>query len=96
MTIASYYGNGSSAQNNAKCVTLNGTSFYFSYQTLVGIKTPSELVVIQNYWSSTTAKHLNAIDGGNKKNRVTADEFKAFVNSLPEDTRNFAKELKFI
>ena len=31
--------------------------------------------VIKNYWSTTTGKHLNWIDNGNKKERLTTEQF---------------------
>ena len=35
------------------------------------------LVVRENNWGPTTGKHLNAIDGGDKKARLSADAFEA-------------------
>ena len=50
--------------------------FYYSYKTLVAFRTcKTGLVVIKNYWSTTTGKHLNWIDGGDKKGRVNQEEF---------------------
>lgn len=57
-------------------VHTNGMDLYFSYQTLVAFRSYSgRLVVHQNDWGTTTGKHLNAIDGGNKRARVNAEEF---------------------
>ena len=65
---------------NAKALkaTIDGTTFYFSYETMIAINCPGlGLFVRQNDWKTTTGKHLNAIDGGDKKNRLTAEEFAA-------------------
>jgi len=49
---------------------------YFSYKTPIAFYTPKiGLVVRQNDWSTTTGKHLNAIDGGNKAERIPCKEF---------------------
>lgn len=65
-----------------------GNDYYFSYETLVAFRGPDgRLRVLKNYWSTTTGKHLNAIDDGDKKQRLTKDEFadafkKAFKREL--------------
>jgi hypothetical protein len=51
--------------------------FWFSYRTLVAFDIPGGKVVHQNDWGPTTGKHLNAIDGGDKKARVSDAVFKA-------------------
>jgi hypothetical protein len=54
----------------------NGNQFWFSYDTLVAFQKGFDpKVVIKNYWKNTTGKHLNAIDGGNKKSRVDFETF---------------------
>lgn len=67
----------------------DGREYHFSYQTLVAFRRrrDGKLVVRQNDWSTTTGKHLNALDGGDKKSRVDgemfermyADEMKEYV-----------------
>jgi hypothetical protein len=54
-----------------------GNQFYFSYDTLVAFRSAksNRLVVRQNLWGTTTGKHLNAIDGGAKADRVSTQEF---------------------
>jgi hypothetical protein len=56
-------------------VTLGELDLYFSYATLVAFRAGGKLVVRVNDWSATTGKHLNAIDGGDKKSRLEATEF---------------------
>jgi hypothetical protein len=53
----------------------NRNDFYFSYKTLVAFTYNNQKHVIQNLWSTTTGKHLNWIDGGNKKERLTKEAF---------------------
>jgi hypothetical protein len=82
VSITSYYGNSASAENNAKVVTVAGTDFYFSYETLVAIRDDQGLAVIENLWGPTTGKHLNAIDGCDKQakaERLSEAEFKERV-----------------
>ncbi len=59
-------------------ITVGNLSIYFSYDTVVAFSDPSTgRVVTQNDWSTTTGKHLNAIDGGDKKSRLPRAEFEA-------------------
>ena len=64
---------------HALCFTdAEGSHFWFSYKTLVAFEHHAHpRVVLQNYWRTTTGKHLNAIDGGDKKNRVDQATFDA-------------------
>ena len=48
---------------------------YYSYKTPVALEIDGVLKVSENQWSITTAKHLNWIDGGNKKDRLKPEEF---------------------
>ena len=47
----------------------------FSYDTIVAFNDGAGLKVCQNTWGATTGKHLNWIDGGDKKNRLPRKEF---------------------
>jgi|LakMenE01Jun11ns_1017448.scaffolds.fasta_scaffold9808285_3 hypothetical protein len=79
VTIRSYYGTSPSAENNAKVVTVKGTRFFFSYETLVGVESAQGPVIVhENIWGTTTGKHLNSIDGGTKDakaKRLNHDDF---------------------
>ena len=90
----SVYGNYSSNNYGAHALRFDagGNSFWFSYKTLVAFqKGYGDIVVRQNDWSTTTGKHLNAIDGGNKKARLTAAEFEAaFVKVFGQTTARAA------
>ena len=48
---------------------------YYSYTTPIALEIDGVLKVSQNQWSKTTAKHLNWIDDGNKKDRLKPEEF---------------------
>jgi len=48
---------------------------YYSYTTPIALEIDGVLKVSENQWSITTAKHLNWIDGGNKKDRLKPEEF---------------------
>ena len=72
------YGNYSSENYGAHAlqVFLPGVTVWFSYKTPVAFKVGAgPRIVRQNDWGPTTGKHLNAIDGGDKKSRVTGEEF---------------------
>lgn len=49
---------------------------WFSYGTPVAFQVEGHRrVVHENIWSKTTGKHLNWIDGGDKRSRVGSEEF---------------------
>ena len=77
--LRSYCGNSPSAQSHAKCVEIDDVELYFSYETVVGLRYRGRTVVTQNTWGPTTGKHLNAIDGGNKADRVTITELQSII-----------------
>lgn len=76
------YGNYKSSNYGAHCLaftTGKGTVF-FSYSTPVAFETnKTGLVVRVNDWSNTTGKHLNAIDGGDKKKRISGEHFETLL-----------------
>jgi hypothetical protein len=82
-TIANY-GNYASSNYGAHClrVTLPNLTVWFSYQTPVAFETDGKRVVRHNSWGPTTGKHLNAIDGGNHKGRVSAEEFEKLWSEM--------------
>ena len=82
----SVYGNYASGNYGVHALRFDvgGNSFWFSYKTLVAFqKGYGDIVVHRNDWSTTTGKHLNAIDAGNKKKRLSAADFEAaFIQSF--------------
>lgn len=83
------YGNYQGRNYGVHCLRfcdVQGNSFWFSYKTLVAFYHPRHgRVVHQNDWSNTTGKHLNAIDGGDKKNRVDEETFRKLFNKFYGD-----------
>jgi len=71
------------ATNNAVEVGIGDLSLFFSYKTLIAYQDFHDgLVVSENHWSTTTGKHLNYIDGGNKFGRLKQDEFEKKVSAM--------------
>jgi len=57
-------------------VTIGGLTLWFSYDTVIAFRPPGGGIrVCENIWSVTTGKHLNSIDGGRKKERLSWEEF---------------------
>lgn len=62
---------------NSSMFKVGGVTFYFSYKTCIAFETPEgEQVILKNYWSNTTGKHLNAINPDKKirVNQLTFDK----------------------
>lgn len=58
----------------------NGLTIWFSYRTPVAFAAPGHVRrVRQNVWGPTTGKHLNAIDGGDKANRIDGETFERLL-----------------
>lgn len=83
VSISSYgdYKSGNYGKN-AMTVSVGTLELYFSYRTVIAISKPGVLIVSQNEWGPTTGKHLNWIDGGDKKNRVPRVEFEAKLQKM--------------
>ncbi|KKK97554.1 hypothetical protein LCGC14_2651560 [marine sediment metagenome] len=59
-------------------VTMERLTVWFSYNTPVAYQSNSSPIVVrQNDWGTTTGKHLNWIDGGNKKDRIPGKQFES-------------------
>ena len=67
-------------------INVGALTVWFSYETPIAFKVDGHSrVVRENIWSTTTGKHLNAIDGGTKEataNRVSSDEFDRALDAL--------------
>lgn len=71
-----YYGPGSDYNGRAVAFEVGGLGVWFSYSTVVAFSVGGwNTVVSENCWGPTTGKHLNAIDGGDKKGRLPRPEF---------------------
>jgi len=67
---------------DAHRVSIGGASIWFSYRTPIAFAYNGETVVRENDWSTTTGRHLNEIDGGDKSSRVSGDEFIRQLSAL--------------
>lgn len=90
-TYGHYAGGNYSGRNygtHALVVELGGVTVWFSYQTPVAFRVQDgKRVVRQNDWSTTTGKHLNWIDGGDKASRVTGEEFERLYREHVENRK---------
>ncbi|MFH1011786.1 MAG: hypothetical protein V1784_11205 [bacterium] len=78
-TSKSEYGSGAHAIR----VDVGRLSIWYSYDTVVAIQDGNgALHVSENCWSTTTGKHLNAIDDGDKKSRVPRADFELIVSEI--------------
>ncbi len=76
-TISNYgqYASGNYGAHTLR-VQVGPIALWFSYQTVVAFRAPGyPQVVHDNVWGPTTGKHLNWIDGGDYKNRVSSEDF---------------------
>lgn len=72
-----------SIRSNFTRVEMKNVTIWFSYKTPIAYRDDVDgLVVIANQWSNTTGRHLNAVDGGNKKERKTAEQFEAMYQVM--------------
>ena len=81
------YGEYSSSNYGAHTLAFEdkNNTYYFSYDTLVAVRTSKGLFVRENIWGTTTGKHLNWIDGGSKrakKERLTKEQFEKVLSEL--------------
>lgn len=60
-------------------VKVGSLTVYFSYHTPVAFRAGGHLVVRENDWGPTTGKHLNWIDGGDKRSRISGAEFQRLL-----------------
>ena len=71
------------AGEHAQRLTIGKLILWFSYKAIIGFKEPGkEIRTSENLWGNTTGKHLNSIDGGDKKGRLKRDVFQAELSNL--------------
>lgn len=77
------YGNYSSSNyGSSRHVIIGNMTLYFSYDTVIAFETnKTGLVIRKNDWSTTTGKHLNAIDP-DKKKRIDGSAFEEQLNKM--------------
>ena len=61
--------------SNFANVTVGKLELAFSYKTVIGFASGARWVISENLWGPTTGKHLNAIDGGKPKDRLSGSDF---------------------
>jgi hypothetical protein len=82
------YGNYTSDNYGAHCLAITiktskgDLDIYFSYKTPIAFRFNGSLIVRKNDWGTTTGKHLNAIDNGNKKERKDSETFEKLFNDI--------------
>ena len=74
-TIESYYPYSSDNYGaNSLKLEFENLTLYYSYKTIIAFRAGNGLAIRKNDWSSTTGKHLNAIDD-DKSRRIDGEEF---------------------
>jgi hypothetical protein len=64
------------------CFDLGAIELWYSYKTIIAFKYKNQMYVHVNDWSTTTGKHLNAIDNGDKKNRLSDERFQSILTNI--------------
>jgi hypothetical protein len=80
-----HLGNYAKSKSNNFAVETHGMTYYFSYETLVGVSDANRTVLRENIWGNTTGKHLNAICTGSP--RLTEHEFNQAVEMMEKHNR---------
>ena len=74
-TISSYFPYSSKNYGaNSLRVSFGNLDLYYSYETVIAFRASGGLVIRKNDWSTTTGKHLNAIND-DKSRRIDGSEF---------------------
>ena len=70
---------------NALAFSLNdgGMKVWFSYRTPIAFRAAwgEPIIVRANQWGPTTGKHINAIDDGDKSNRIDGAKFEVLLST---------------
>lgn len=80
--MVSFRNENENSAKNFNSVSIGDVTFYFSYETCVGVNIGHRLYVHKNIWGTTTGKHLNWLDGGNKEDRLDSDEFDKIISRV--------------
>lgn len=60
---------------NTIVVDLGKIDLFYSYKTIVAFSDKDGFKICENVWGTTTGKHLNWLDNGDKKARMKYDDF---------------------
>lgn len=63
-------------------VHLGNLTIWFSYSTPIAFDTGRVRAVRSNAWEATTGKHLNLIDDGARRDRISGDEFESRLQQV--------------
>lgn len=90
-TFWRYYGQYASSNYGVHCLAFRdaeGNEYFYSYQTLVAfyVARTGKRFCIKNYWSTTTGKHLNAIEPDHNM-RVDKDTFEQLLRAAFGDEK---------
>lgn len=81
--------------SNGTLVTIGNLELWFSYKTIIAFRESGHTTrVSENCWNVTTGRHLNAIDGGNKADRLPRDRFEAEIQRLLKMNRTQAETIE--
>lgn len=82
--IYNYCDYSSNNYGSSRAVQLGSLTLYFSYETVIAFNSPKTgLIIRENSWSTTTGRHLNAIDP-DKKIRFSSEQFESLLDQLLE------------
>lgn len=80
--------------NKLTIVNVGGAKLYFSYQTIIGASYPGiGTIVRKNDWGTTTARHMNEIDGGTKEAKAARLDETEFDEQLDTIMGSLALDL---
>lgn len=68
-------------------VSFDSLTLYYYYKTIIAFIYKGKQYVRVNDWSTTTGKHLNAIDNGDKKSRMQGDDFEKLLTKTLKKLR---------
>ncbi len=85
--IRNYMDYSSSNYGSSREVSIGSLDLYFSYETVIAVRTPfSGLIIRENDWSTTTGKHLNAINSDHSM-RVSSQDFEMQLEEIMKHYR---------
>ena len=70
--------------NSKTQINIGNLCLHFSYETLIAFDYKGNNICIKNYWSTTTAKHLNQVEP-DKSKRLPRLYFEAHLQKVLND-----------
>ncbi len=81
--IFNYCDYSSNNYGSSRAVQIGSLTLYFSYDTIIAFNSPKNNAIRENSWSSTTGKHLNAINP-NHSVRLDSEKFEKELDEVLE------------